>query len=325
MLAYSEADWRQPETPWPTVLRSDGDGEPYGVSSVVVVTVDEAGVVEPMIRIPAPESEPPLSQVAAGPGYGAVCPKWSPDGQFIAFEAANQADGLRVVDLDGGAMTLRGTWMVAPTSPSGDFWLHFGIMHFEWAPDSSHIAVATDSGLWLVPLDGADPLLINGEHLFKSLSWSPNGDQLAVSFSRQASPTRDEVGRVMIGSGSEVVDVRPGREAIWAPNGSSIAYVAPAGGTSLTWDDPVEVRILDPSSGEEAELSTFPDRKYGLVWSPDSRQLVFLNLTSGQAGFRMGSVSIDGQNPPVNLVGPTEDLYDTSWPGEDISWQSINR
>jgi Tol biopolymer transport system component len=322
MLAYSEADWREPDTPWPTV-RNAGDSEPYGVSSVVVVDVDQSGGVSHRSRIPAPEAEPPIGAVAASPGYGRVCPQWSPNGQMIAFEAANQMDGIEIVELSGERFTLRGPWMSPPAPPDGDRFMGLesaGVHYFEWAPDSSRIAAITDSGLWLVPIDGSDAVLLSDDSWFTGVSWSPSGDELVVSYSPEPSdPLVSNIGLITSDLRTDFADFGEGRGATWSPDGAWIAY---HDGDLV--DGPTVLRIIDPTAGAPRSLLVSDGYQNVLTWAPDSNQLVLVEAPIDSPQARLITVGIEEGSDPVTLVGPTEDFYDTTWPGNDVSWQSVS-
>lgn len=114
-----------------------------------------------------------------------VRPRWSPDGQWIAFQKTAAIDGgftaiaLWTMREDGSDATLI---QVGQTFPP------------DWSPRENRLAYATlDGGMWLVDPDGGNRLELippSGTRDVSGWAWSPDGQRLALErWQRQAAPT----------------------------------------------------------------------------------------------------------------------------------------
>jgi dipeptidyl aminopeptidase/acylaminoacyl peptidase len=243
---------------------------------------------------------------------------------MIAFEAANQVDGIEIFDPSGQEVTtLAGPWMPPPSPPTDVRAIGLesaGIHYFDWSPDSSRIAAITDSGLWLVPLDGTEPTLLGSDRYFTGVSWSPQGEQLAVSYSPSPDqPWESFIGLVNTNGDSEVIDIGPGQDAEWSPDGAWIAYR----GVEETGVVPSDLFIAAPDTAQSRSVATSPSQKSALTWAPDGQYLVFLEVEPDTSRYGLISIAVEEGSTPVVLVEHSEDLYDTSWPGNDVSWQPV--
>jgi len=154
----------------------------------------------------------------------------SPDGSRVAFVAA---DGVYVVDADGGEPVRFADWGGSPTfSPDGMEIAYLGL------PRNECCVPARREHVWVVNSDGTDaheiladePALASGVF---GITWSPAGDRIAME---------DTGGRGVIYTfapdGSEFTEViTGGANPYWSPDGSQIAYVVLGGSSGLSIAD----------------------------------------------------------------------------------------
>lgn len=194
---------------------------------------------------------------------------WSPDGSHIAFTALVKSDGT--------------TLATAPEKPDGAEWappvvvidsLHFrsdGRGYLE--PGYTHVFV--------IPSDGGTPRQISsGDYDHSgSLTWSPNGNTIVVSSNREDdwefNRGNTELWAIELGSGEmrQLTDrFGPDRAAVYAPDGSKIAYVG--------YDDKrmgyhnANAYVMDVEGGGTTELTTNFDRSVtSVAWAGNSNRL----------------------------------------------------
>jgi Tol biopolymer transport system component len=103
-------------------------------------------------------------------------------------------------------------------------------------------------------------------------------------------------------------------EPAWSPDGSTIAYVHRAPGTSIR-----ELWLVRPDGSQPRGLTKLGGVAQGPSWSPDGQQLVFsANVREG--GFDIYTVRADGKG--VHSLTSGEDAFEPAWSpdGETVAF-----
>src|SRR5688500_15968877 len=150
-------------------------------------------------------------------------PRWSPNGKWIAFHS--NVDGnfeIYVIRPDGTNLTRVTDYPGLDQYP-------------EWSPNGKQLAIRRDTDIYLIDLDGNNPLQLTDEVVgFNQMaSWSPDGKQLAFL------STREGYGSVFVmnADGSNQVNLTPkpddvltsawgSRAPSWSRNGRYMYFTA---------------------------------------------------------------------------------------------------
>jgi TolB protein len=212
-------------------------------------------------------------------------PKWSPDGQYLAFLRYDGEDfprvSLRVARWDGsGQQEVR----QGDVDPSDVVWSPVdGIMAFTQPigfPGSSEFYGASMVGS--VRQDGSESRLVSTGAPRASLacpSWSPDGSRLAFVDKLNAVWTAfpDGTDQRRIFEGSITC-------AQWSPDGSRIALVNDRNIESFGLDPRSEIFLVNPDGSGLQRLTQAPDWDTQPVWSPDGSRLAVEGLHNGVHG-----------------------------------------
>ena len=246
-------------------------------------------------------------------------PKFSPDGQSIAFmRAKGGKPALQVMSLAGGE---------ARAIPFGDY-SSYG---YVWMPDGKAIAFIAErprtdddkkarwqrgganpvdrqweqTHLFVIPLTGGDPRHVNrGTDSVTDFAVSPDGKRFAIVFAKSSEPVESgnyhRLAVIDAADGDHEVTLDQGdgktpfsiRTMAWSPDSRQVAYSLTARG-GLSHIDELRIRSLDkPTSVVDVgakldlEIETF-------VWAGDSRSVIANVLV--RTGTKLYRLSLDGR------------------------------
>ena len=313
------------------------------------------------IAVARPGDNPRSLLSEVGTDY--TCPAFSPDGTMLAYRigadvVARAIDGVGSPGPEHARFTLPGTtgdecarWSLDSTRlavASGAFLTVHALsgetsrfalpsvtteavhVPVAWAPAGDRVAVATEAGVVLVPLDGDAPTRLPSGPV-TNLSWSPDGSRIAltVEVERQDpdGETRGhaETSIVALDGSADPVTILTDA-LVWSPDGSKVAYSASGANACplvMARPDGSDIRLIGTNCG------------YSLgPWSPDGRWVLSLLDTNGiDAALLANDASGPGLDPgtttvivPTTLVPSVTGLSPRGFPvGRDVTWQSVFR
>jgi TolB protein len=223
-------------------------------------------------------------------------PNWSPDGASLAYvyRGTNFSD-IFVTDARGESQT-RLTASQSSVLDDNDW-------NFRpaWSPDGSLIAFVSDRKtayptLWLMnAADGtrlrpvATPGVISES--IDALSWSPDGERLAVTFFGGVGPSQVAIVPVdpTLRESARVLTDRIGGalDPAWSPDGAWIAYAGRDGHAS-------ELFVSRPDGSGLQRLTSDGVLDRSPSWSPDGHHLAYLSNKSGWFELWVVDLAADG-------------------------------
>jgi Tol biopolymer transport system component len=250
-----------------------------------------------------------VALLAAGPQavpYDSA-PKWSPDGSKVAFVRLRNVQTKKLTS-EIYVVRRDGTKLRRVTHGARDFFP-------SWSPDGSRLAFARSPSrrqvppqVYIVRADGHRlHRLVTGASWSSLPAWSPDGGELAF-----AGDIRE------LGEGVFVADGDTGEVRLVfqvPPSITAATVVALHDLTDLSWS-PDGTRLLFelqdwlyvlPLDGDATRL---PARGYTAKWSPDSRQIAFVQLC------RLAVIGDDGADVPgdrVQCAQPAAQMSAPSW------------
>jgi dipeptidyl aminopeptidase/acylaminoacyl peptidase len=218
------------------------------------------------------------------------CPRWSPDGRWLAF--IGEQDGrvqLFVAPLQGGAPR------AVTDHPSG-------VSGPVWSPDSRRLAYVTRSGPWTSPADrsaverSAPVVLTDLYNRYDNVGWLDQRRSHLWVVDVETGPS----GARQLTDG-DWEDFDPA----WSPDGSLLAFVSDR--SASRWEVPRrDVWVVAPDGRRRPRRLTRGRGNAGSpLFSPDSSAIAYIGHEH-QAGdsshnTHLLTVPVDGSRPPVSL------------------------
>lgn len=218
-------------------------------------------------------------------------PTWFPDHSKIVFASTRNGN------LDVYTMLADGSNVTQLTTSGGD---DYGA---QVSPDGTQMLfVSSRDGnleIYRMNVDGTNQVRLTDNTVVESIpSWSPDGSKISFASFRDnnmelytANPDGSNPIRLTNNSAQEY-------GPSWSPDGTRLAFVS-------TRDGNMEIYVMNVDGSNLTRLTTNSASDgfvvvggtayYGLVWSPDSSQLVFLSDRDGNV--ELYKMNADGTNP----------------------------
>ncbi|QBD77758.1 S9 family peptidase [Ktedonosporobacter rubrisoli] len=224
--------------------------------------------------------------------YSEQEPRWSPDGQKLAFLAVEQSENgqagkpqlyvrplereqaRRICEMPNGVSDP--AW-----SPDGSQIAFISLDGPEPAKDPIVLAPARPRRLWSTHTDGGLPVPITPEGVtIWEYAWSPDGRYIALYYSTGSDDTdwyRGQIGIVPASGGAVRQLTQLTRQAsglAWSPDSQQLAYI------SGEWSDPCQgggdIYVIAINGGEARNVTPGLDCSPGwCAWFPDDQRLLF--------------------------------------------------
>ncbi|HBD7397211.1 TPA: S9 family peptidase [Legionella pneumophila] len=244
-------------------------------------------------------------------------PKWSPDGQWIAFLSESGDDKTPILKL----FSKQSGKVIRLTNP------HYEVSDFVWAPDSKNIvfiaSTAKDESQseneplvitrYVFKKDEEGYLGSDRSHLYRisiqkkkvelltsgpydewAPAWSPNGKYIAFVTKRGKDPDRNfnsDIYLISPASGSKAIQLThfPGTDLdqewdsvpSWSSDNSQIAYIRSANSQAMYYDyAPTQLAVVDVATGQERVVGPVDQWFTDPQWSEDGKIIYVLMETS---------------------------------------------
>lgn len=263
---------------------SDVQFAPDGKTIAFVMTRAERDKAKNVFHIylVAPDGRSDPRVFASGPN-GESRPRWSPDGQRLAFLSSrgeNERSQIYVAPVAGGDA-------VRVTN------FENGVSDFVWSPDGRHFSVIARTGR---REDKADPLagilvirhahyIQDGRGFLKDQRSHVFVVDVATGASRQ------------ITEGEEFDDTDP----VWSPDGKSIAFVSDRTARAFDGSRNTDVFIVSAAGGTPRRVSPHAEANGSPQFSPDGKSIAFTGTATQGGPIDIWMMQVEG-GTPTNLT-----------------------
>jgi Tol biopolymer transport system component/tetratricopeptide (TPR) repeat protein len=239
-----------------------------------------------------------------------VQPRWSPDGNQIAFASAREGK-MEIYTMDAEGQNLQRLTFNAVDDfvPA-------------WSPNGKRIAFTSkrdgNDEIYVMNADGSQQ-----ENLTKNAasdsrpSWSPDGRKLVFTSNRGEDASNFDLYVIDADGGSPVrltSDTGFDSDPAWSPDGKRIAFTSNRTGN-------FEVYLMDADGQQQVNISHSTSFNGKPAWSPDGKQLAFTSNRTGK--FEIYVMAADGSNHrQLTVTAMTNDEPAWSPDGKEIAYQS---
>lgn len=251
-----------------------------------------------------------------------VNPRFSPDGQFLAFTSTRGADGksqIWMMRIGGGEAE-----MITKSKTS--------VGAFEFSPDGKRIAFISEDAypedveksrkekmdwnvvdefrynhLYVVDLSTRKiKRLTKGKYDVNQLTWTPDGKM--ITFAHQKSPMADEwpttdLSTVPADSGAvKLLYSTKGSDSdpSYSNDGQWLAFVSDGGQTR--WAQATDIYVMPAAGGQPKKLAESGDRQPNIIgWSADGKEIYYFETERTSA--RVFAMPVAGGKPRVITTG----------------------
>lgn len=241
-------------------------------------------------------------------------PKWSPDGNWIAFSSTRSGHlAVYIIPAEGGAAK-RLTFNDSPNYVQG------------WSPDGSHLLFtsprqgSTADLYELNVVSGREKRIFHGYDSVQNATWSPDGKWIAMAVGEQPwwrpqyqGGKHDTIYLMPSAGGTPIrVSDTDGLNAcpMFSPDGKTLYYVSYQQGSANIWSVPIDDTALN--SGKAAppvSLTHFKD--YGMRFATMALKAPVIAYLSG---FHLFTLRIGAEKPAEIAVNTISDSMDLANP-----------
>jgi len=204
-------------------------------------------------------------------------PRWSPDGQWLAFLSTRPlVESASRSATEGATPDARAQVYILPMN-GGEARrmtnLKNGVSSFQWSPDGTRLACVSRTG----PSDNRASAKDHSDvRHYKTLSYKFNDTGWFDDRRNHIWVTSVKTGEAhMITSGDDWNDTDPQ----WSPDGAKLAFVSNRTGKEYEDNRNTDVWVIAATGGEPLKISDHPEGDSSPRWSPDGLTIAFIGRT----------------------------------------------